>query len=261
MYPQGKKSGRRRHEAFQYEEAGRVQWKGYKMKVKIFADGADLVGIQRLAEDPQIKGFTTNPTLMRQAGIQDYLKFAEEVVGVVGDRPLSLEVFSDEFDEMRRQAMILANLGANVNVKIPVTNTRAQSSMGLVRELVAEGVRVNVTAVFTLRQVDAAVAALEGGPDSFISVFAGRIADAGVDPIPTMQKSLQAMSGTKHQLIWASPREVLNVVQADQIGCHIITVTHDLIKKFSSIGKDLDEFSLDTVKMFANDASAAGYVI
>jgi len=231
------------------------------MKVKVFADGADLVGIQNLASNPLIQGFTTNPTLMKQAGVADYLAFAREVVGLVGGRPLSLEVFSDEFPEMNRQAKVLASLGSNVNVKIPVTNTRAESSMSLVRELASEGVRVNVTAVFTIPQVEAAVAALDGGPSSFISVFAGRIADAGVDPIPTMKSTLQILSSTPHELIWASPREVLNVVQADQIGCHIITVTHDLIKKFSSIGKDLDEFSLDTVKMFANDAALAGYTI
>lgn len=231
------------------------------MKVKVFADGADLVGIQNLASNSLIQGFTTNPTLMKQAGVADYLAFAREVVGLVGGRPLSLEVFSDEFPEMHRQAKVLAALGPNVNVKIPITNTRAESSMSLVRELAREGVRVNVTAVFTIPQVEAAVAALNGGPPSFISVFAGRIADAGVDPIPTMKSTLQILSSTAHELIWASPREVLNVVQADQIGCHIITVTHDLIKKFSSIGKDLDEFSLDTVKMFANDAALAGYTI
>lgn len=234
---------------------------GKTMKVKVFADGADLAGISRLAADPLIKGFTTNPTLMRQAGVSDYLSFAREVVGVVGDRPLSLEVFSDEFSEMRRQAKILASLGENVNVKIPVTNTRAESSMNLVRELVAEGVRVNVTAVFTIEQVELAIAALAGGPSSYVSVFAGRIADAGIDPLPTMTQTVRLLSTTPHELIWASPREVLNVVQADQIGCHIITVTHDLIKKFGSLGKDLVEFSLDTVKMFANDASAAGYSI
>jgi len=231
------------------------------LKVKVFADGADRAGIGRLVADPVIKGFTTNPTLMKQAGITDYLSFAREIIEVVAPRPLSLEVFSDEFGEMKRQAKVLAKLGSNVNVKIPITNTRQESSLALVKELVREGVRVNVTALFTLKQVQETIEAIEGGPSSYVSVFAGRIADTGVDPLPIMIRSLELLAPTSHELIWASPREVFNVVQADQIGCHIITVTHDLIKKISLIGKNLDEYSLDTVKMFANDAAAAGFAI
>ena len=231
------------------------------LKVKIFADGADRVGISRLATDPMIKGFTTNPSLMKQAGITSYLSFAREIVDIVAPRPLSLEVFSDEFDEMRRQARILAKLGPNVNVKIPITNTRQQSSLDLVKELVQDGVSVNVTALFTLKQVEQTIEAVKDGSNSFISVFAGRIADTGVDPLPIMTRSLELLASTSHELIWASPREVFNVVQADRIGCHIITVTHDLIKKIGLIGKNLDEYSLDTVKMFANDATAAGFSI
>jgi len=231
------------------------------LKVKVFADGADRVGISQLAANPLIKGFTTNPTLMKQAGITDYLLFAREIVEIVAPRPLSLEVFSDEFDEMKRQAKILAKLGPNVNVKIPITNTRQETSLNLVRELVREGVRVNVTALFTMEQVQQTIESIEGGPSSYVSVFAGRIADTGVDPLPIMTRSLELLASTSHELIWASPREVFNIVQADQIGCHIITVTHDLIKKVNLIGKNLEEYSLDTVKMFANDAVAAGFAI
>ena len=228
--------------------------------VRVFADGADLQGIAALAANPLIKGFTTNPTLMRQAGVTDYLEFAREMLGLIGDRPVSLEVFSDEFDEMHRQALLLSGLGTNVYVKIPITNTRSESSASLVSTLTRDGVQVNVTALMTTPQVEATVAALEGGAPACISVFAGRIADTGVDPVPTMIESLKLMaSHPQLELIWASPRELLNIVQADEIGCHIITVTHDLLKKLPGLGKDLDEFSLDTVKMFANDAATAGY--
>lgn len=230
-------------------------------KVKVFADGADRVSISQLVADPVIEGFTTNPTLMKQAGVTEYLTFAREITEMVAPRPLSLEVFSDEFDEMKRQAKILAKLGSNVNVKIPITNTRQESSLDLVKELVREGVRVNVTALFTLKQVEQTIKAIEGGPNSYVSVFAGRIADTGIDPLPILIRSLEFLASTSHELIWASPREVFNIVQADQIGCHIITVTHDLIKKLSIIGKNLEEYSLDTVKMFARDAMAAGYRI
>jgi transaldolase len=198
---------------------------------------------------------------MRQAGVTDYIEFAKEAVELVSGRPLSLEVFSDDPGTMRKEALRLAQLGANVNVKIPITNTEGESCMNLVRDLSSEGVKVNVTAVFTYKQIEEAVNAVMSGPAAYVSVFAGRIADAGVDPLPTMQFALSLLKGTNAELIWASPREVLNVVQAADIGCHVITVTHDLIKKFSSLGKDLGEFSLDTVRMFARDAAQARYSI
>jgi len=226
----------------------------------VFADGADLDAIRALAANPLIQGFTTNPTLMRQAGVTDYATFSKEAIGIVGDRPISLEVFSDEFDEMERQARLLASWGTNVYVKIPITNTRAESSLPLVARLTNDGVKVNVTALMTVEQVEATVAALGDGAPACISVFAGRIADSGVDPIPTMAKSLELMAPSPHlELIWASPRELLNVVQAHDIGCHIITATPDILTKLPTLGKDLVEYSLDTVKMFANDAATAGY--
>ena len=231
-----------------------------ELKIKIFADGADLAGIRMLRQNPVVKGFTTNPTLMKQSGITDYLGFSQEVVEVIDGLPISLEVFSDDFAEMNRQALKLAALGPNVYVKIPITNTKGDSSAALVKNLAAEGVQLNVTAMFTNKQVQETVEALENGPSSYISIFAGRIADAGIDPIPTMQNALELMRPHPQiELIWASPREVLNVVQGDQIGCHIITVTHDLIKKLSSLGKDLEQFSIETVQMFANDALNAGF--
>ena len=232
------------------------------LQVQIFADGADIEGIRNLRSNPLIKGFTTNPTLMKQAGIKDYLNFSKEVIEVIDGLPISLEVFSDDFVEMKTQALKLSALGSNVNVKIPITNTKSESSSTLVCELAKEGVSLNVTALFTLKQVDDTVAALQGSRKSYISVFAGRIADAGVDPMPIMEGALQLMRSQKQlELIWASPREVLNIVQADQIGCHVITVTHDLLKKLSGLGKDLTQFSLETVAMFANDAASAGYKI
>ena len=197
---------------------------------------------------------------MKQSGITDYLGFSKEVVEVIDGLPISLEVFSDDFVEMNRQALKLASLGPNVYVKIPITNTKGDSSAALVKNLAADGVQINVTAMFTIGQVEQTIKALEGGPNSYISIFAGRIADAGIDPIPTMEKALELMrSHSQIELIWASPREVLNVVQGDQIGCHVITVTHDLIKKLSSLGKDLEQFSIETVQMFANDAVQAGF--
>ena len=232
------------------------------LQVQIFADGADIEGIRNLRSNPLIKGFTTNPTLMKQAGITDYLKFSKEVIEVIDGLPISLEVFSDDFSEMKTQALKLSALGSNVNVKIPITNTKSEPSSKLVSELAKEGVSLNVTALFTLKQVDDTVAALQGSRKSYISVFAGRIADAGVDPMPIMEGALQLMRSEKQlELIWASPREVLNIVQADQIGCHVITVTHDLLKKLSGLGKDLTQFSLETVAMFANDAKNAGYTL
>ena len=232
------------------------------LQVQIFADGADIEGIRNLRSNSLIKGFTTNPTLMKQAGIKDYLKFSKEVIEVIDGLPISLEVFSDDFSEMKTQALKLGALGSNVNVKIPITNTKSEPSGKLVSELAKEGVSLNVTALFTLKQVDDTVAALQGSRKSYISVFAGRIADAGVDPMPIMEGALQLMRSEKQlELIWASPREVLNIVQADQIGCHVITVTHDLLKKLSGLGKDLTQFSLETVAMFANDAKSAAYTL
>jgi transaldolase len=233
-----------------------------QLKVKIFADGADLDGILELYRSPYITGFTTNPTLMRKSGISDYEKFSRQVLEHISDRPISFEVFSDEFDEMERQARKIASWGKNVYVKIPVTNTRRESSVGLVCRLAPEGVKLNVTALMTLEQVTTVSKALGSYAPSYISVFAGRIADTGFDPVPLMKEAVQIMCPYPNQeLIWASPRELLNIFHADDIGCHIITVTHDILKKLSSVGKDLDEFSLDTVKMFYSDAQKAGFRI
>ncbi len=232
------------------------------MQVEIFADGADCAAIVELAANPLIKGFTTNPTLMRGAGVADYESFAHDVVAAVPDMPVSFEVFADEFDEMERQARRIAMWGDQVYVKIPVTDTHGKSTARVVSTLSEEGVKLNVTALFTVDQVRWVTGALAGGPPAFISVFAGRIADSGRDPIPIMKDSLEVMAQHPNlKLIWASPREILNVVQADEIGCHIITVTNDLLKKLTSLGKDLEEFSLDTVRMFHNDATTAGFTL
>ena len=232
------------------------------LRVKIFADGADLAGMLEMAADPLIAGLTTNPTLMRQAGVTDYRAFARAVLDGIQDKPISFEVFSDDFDEMERQALEIASWGANVNVKIPITNTRGESAAPLVARLSARGVKVNVTAMMTLAQVASVAPALSAGAGGYVSVFAGRIADAGVDPVPVMREVVEYLR--EHpgvELIWASPREVLNIRQADAVGCHIITVTNALIKKMALFGKDLDEFSLETVQMFYNDALAAGYTL
>jgi len=230
------------------------------LRIKVFADGAELAGMLALAANPLIKGFTTNPTLMRQAGVGDYEAFAHQVLARITDRPVSFEVFSDDFEEMEHQAVRIAGWGANVNVKIPVTNTSGQSSAKLVRRLAEDGVQLNVTALMSLPQVRTIAEALEGGPPAIVSVFAGRIADTGRDPVPLMAAALELVRPYPNiELLWASPRELLNVVQADALGCHIITVTHDLLKKLPSLDKDLEEFSLDTVKMFHRDAAAAGY--
>ncbi|TMC10347.1 MAG: transaldolase [Chloroflexi bacterium] len=230
------------------------------LRVAIFADGADVDGIARLAADPVIKGFTTNPTLMRGAGVSDYECFARQVVPLVGGRPISFEVFADELGEMERQARRIATWGTGVNVKIPITNTAGESTRRLLRRLASDGIEVNVTALLTRDQVRTAAAALAGGPPCFISVFAGRIADTGRDPVPIMREALEVMAPHENlALIWASPREVLNVIQADQIGCHVITVTPDILRKLSILGRELDEYSLDTVRMFHRDAVAAGY--
>lgn len=233
-----------------------------QLTVKIFADGADLAGMLALYRQPYVKGFTTNPTLMRKAGITDYRAFAKEVLGAIPDRPISFEVFSDEFGEMERQAREIASWGDNVYVKIPVTNTRGESAAALVRRLSHAGVKLNVTALLPLEQVSQITEALAGGAPACISVFAGRMADTGVDPVPMMTDALRIMRAAPNaELIWASPRELLNIFQADAIGCHIITVTHDILKKLSLVGHDLREYSLDTVKMFHSDAAQAGFTL
>jgi transaldolase len=233
-----------------------------RLRVKVFADGAHRDGIEALARNPVIRGFTTNPTLMRAAGVTGYEAFAREIVELVPDRPISFEVLSDDFDEMERQALKISAWGDNVNVKIPVTNCRGESSSKLVRRLVELGVSLNVTAVMTTEQVEEMAAALLGSRSGYLSVFAGRIADTGCDPLPAMRTALEILEGCPNvELIWASPRELLNVVQAHEIGCHVITVTHDLLKKLGVLGKPLEQFSLETVQMFFNDAEAAGFTL
>lgn len=232
------------------------------LKVKIFADGADLQGMLQMYAKPWIKGFTTNPTLMRKAGISDYKAFAIQVLKAIPDRPISFEVFSDDFPEMERQAREIATWGPNVYVKIPITNTRAESSMELCRTLAGSGLKLNVTALMTVDQVRGIAGALAGGPPACVSVFAGRVADTGVDPVPLMSEAVAVLSPHPNiELIWASPRELLNIVQAHQIGCHIITVTNDILGKLDLLGKDLDDYSLDTVKMFHRDAVASGFAL
>jgi transaldolase len=230
------------------------------LTIDIFADGADKANILELAAHPLVKGFTTNPTLMRQAGVTDYEAFAKDILAKITDRPISFEVFSDDFDEMYVQACKISTWASNVYVKIPVTNTSGESAVPLIESLARDRVQMNVTALFTEAQVAAVSDALADAPPCNISVFAGRIADAGGDPLPIMQRALEIMRPRPRQkLIWASPREVYNVVQADMIGCHIITITRDLFAKLTSLGRDLNEFSLDTVKMFRRDAVSAGY--
>lgn len=230
------------------------------LKVQVFADGADLDSMLALYRNPLIKGFTTNPTLMRKAGITDYPKFARAVLAAIPDRPISFEVFADEFNQMEEQAREIASWGGRVNVKIPITNTRGESSAPLVRRLARAGVSLNVTALMTLKQVQEIVPCLESGPPSYVSVFAGRIADTGRDPVPMMAESVRILRNFSNiQLIWASPRELLNVFQADEIGCHVITVTHDVLNKLRLVGRDLNDYSLDTVKMFFTDAQSAGF--
>jgi len=232
------------------------------LNVKIFADGADLDGIRKLARNPLIKGFTTNPTLMCKAGISDYAAFARDMLDVIGGAPVSFEVFADDFDEMEAQALEIASWGDNVYVKIPITNTRGETSVPLVERLSAQKVQVNVTAMMTLDQVRHVAEALREETPAVVSVFAGRIADTGLDPAPLMREAVGILeSRPKAELLWASPRELLNVFHADEVGCHIITVTHDLLGKLKGVGKDLDQFSLETVQMYYDDASAAGYTI
>ena len=228
--------------------------------LKIFADGADRDGILELRKNPLIAGFTTNPTLMRAAGVSDYESFALDVVDLVPDRPISFEVFSDDDDSMFEQALKISSWGEHVHVKIPITNTSGRSTAALQRRLADEGVQLNVTALLTLEQVEVAADALRDGAHSYVSVFAGRIADTGRDPVPMMTDALDILGDADHlELLWASPREILNVVQAAEIGCDVITVTHDLLRKLDGLGRDLSEFSLDTVRMFHRDAELSGY--
>jgi len=233
------------------------------LKVKLFADGADKAGILSLNANPLIKGMTTNPTLMRKAGIRDYEAFARDILKSVTAKPISFEVFSDEFPEMRRQGLAIAAWQKNVYVKIPITNTRGESSLPLVRELAKEGVQLNITAILTLEQVSGVASVLNPEVPSVVSVFAGRIADTGVDPMPHMRESLELLrSQAKAELLWASVREVLNLFHAEDCGCHIVTVPHDILNKaIKMVGTDLTALSLDTVKMFAADASAAGFTL
>lgn len=231
------------------------------LKIQIFADGADRAGILELYAQPYIKGLTTNPTLMKKAGIVDYEAFARDILQTVTAKPISLEVFDDDFSEMRRQARKIAAWGPNVYVKIPITNTRAESSVPLIRELAAEGVQLNLTALLTLDQVRAVAAVLQPQVPAVVSVFAGRVADTGVDPMPIMRESRAIVAHLpKTEILWASCREVINILQAEQCGCHIVTVTHDILAKARTmLGQDLAAISLDTVKMFARDAASAGY--
>ena len=233
-----------------------------QLSVKIFADGADLPGMVEMYRQPYIKGFTTNPTLMRQAGVSDYPEFARQVLQAIPEKPISFEVFSDEFGEMERQAREIASWGENVYVKIPVTNTRRKSTCDLVRRLSHSDVKLNVTAVLSLGQVLEVAHAVAGGAPACVSVFAGRVADTGYDPVPLMSAAVEMLRiAPNAELIWASSREILNIFQADAVGCHIITVTNDILKKLSVVGRHLEEYSLDTVKMLYNDAVRAGFVV
>jgi len=236
---------------------------GTSLKVKIFADGADLQGMKAMYANPVIKGFTTNPTLMKSAGVTDYVEFAHRVLAAIPDRPVSFEVFADDFDQMEQQALEIASWGRNVNVKIPVTNTKGQFAGPLLTRLAKRGVVLNVTAIFTLDQVRRVGEALSADVPAIVSVFAGRIADSGIDPVPLMREAANVLKASrpKAELLWASPRELLNVIQAEEVGCGIITCTNDIIKKLALIGKDQAAYSLETVKMFYNDATAAGFSI
>jgi len=231
-----------------------------RLKVKIFADGAEKAAMQELAKQPFIKGFTTNPTLMRKGGVSDYVAFAKEIIAAIPDKPVSFEVFSDDFAEMERQAQLIASWGENVYVKIPITNTKGESSLPLVRFLTSNGIKLNVTAILTLTQVKGSVRALSPKVASIVSVFAGRIADTGRDPVPVMKEAKKLLSENKKtELLWASTREVFNIVQAEEAGCHIITVPNDILKKISKWGYDLEKLSLNTVEMFYEDGRQAGY--
>ena len=231
-----------------------------QLNVKIFADGADKEGMLDMYGKPFIKGLTTNPTLMNKAGISDYKSFALDILSEIKDKPISFEVFSDDFVDMERQAYEIASWGENVYVKLPITNTKRETCYALVEKLAAQKVKINVTALMTLTQVQDVVAALDPSVPSYVSVFAGRIADTGRDPIPLMTAAVKSLKASPAaELIWASPRELLNIFQADAIGCHVITVTSDILEKLSLVGYDLDEYSLDTVMMFYSDARVAGF--
>jgi len=241
---------------------GQSEDTGLELGIQIFADGADLAEIRRLAANPRITGFTTNPTLMRKAGVTDYESFARDTLSLIGNRPISFEVLADDFDEMERQALEIASWAPNIVVKIPISNTRGESSRALLVRLANGGVRVNVTALMTLEQVRLAADALAACPLGYVSVFAGRIADTGRDPVPLMAEAVSLLRPHPNlELIWASPREVLNVIQADAIGCHVITATPDILNKLQLIGRDLAAYSLETVRMFYTDAQRAGYAI
>lgn len=230
------------------------------LKVKLFADGAEKKSMLELYADPRIQGFTTNPTLMRKANIRDYEAFARDILSSIPDRSISFEVFADDFDEMERQARYIHTWGENVYVKIPVTNTRREPACPLIHRLSQDGIQLNVTALLTLNQVCEVVGALADGAPGYVSVFAGRVADTGVDPVPVMARAVEMLAPhPQMELIWASPRELLNVFQADAVGCHIITATPDILKKLALVGKDLDEYSLETVCMFADDAAKSGF--
>jgi transaldolase len=232
------------------------------LSIKIFADGADPEGIRRMSANPLISGFTTNPTLMRKANVRNYREFAAEILTLIDGRPISFEVFADEFDEMETQAEEIASWGDNVHVKIPITNTRGEPSYGLLRRLADQGVQVNVTALLTLLQVREAAAALGTVRHGYVSVFAGRIADTGRDPLPIMKEAVELLRPyPKLELLWASPRELLNIFQANSIGCHVITASNEILDKLALVGRDLDDYSLDTVRMFFEDARKAGYTL
>ncbi|MEK7465653.1 MAG: transaldolase [Patescibacteria group bacterium] len=236
--------------------------KAHELKIKIFADGAEKEGMVALAKEPHIKGFTTNPTLMRKAGITDYASFAKDILGVIRDKPISFEVFSDDFNEMERQARIINSWAPNVYVKIPITNTKKESSFDLVKKLVGEEIKLNVTAILTVSQVAHIVRALSPKTPSIISVFAGRIADTGVNPTPIMKEAKAITSQVSRcELLWASPRQLLDIYHADEVGCEIVTVTSDILKKLEKVGYDHHELSLDTVKMFYDDGQKAGYTL
>jgi transaldolase len=230
------------------------------LTIHLFADGADKAGLLEMYANPLVRGFTTNPTLMRKAGITDYRAFALDVLAVIPDRPISFEVFSDEFPEMRRQALEIASWGEHVYVKIPVTNTKREPASALIQELAREGIKLNITAITTNDQVADVAAAAVDGPSTYISVFAGRIADTGRDPVPLMKTAVDILRPFPNlRLLWASPRELLNVFQADAIGCHIITATNDILRKLALVGKDLGDYSLETVQMFRDDALKSGF--
>ena len=231
-----------------------------ELKVKIFADGADKTGMLEMYAKPFVRGLTTNPTLMKKAGITDYQTFCKDILTTINDKPISFEVFSDDFSEMERQALEIASWGDNVYVKIPITNTKQDTCYALLEKLAKQRVKLNVTALMTLDQVRNVVSSIDPNISCYVSVFAGRIADTGYDPVPLMSAAVEILKiAPSAELIWASPRELLNIFQADQIGCHVITVTNDILKKLSLVGYDLNEYSLDTVKMFYADAVAAGF--